>query len=143
MGPNSQSSQIQPISTSVISHTKFCPYIGILLNKSKLVGSPPPRGRSPPPSRSAYSPPRGAPMGRDLDRDRVRDYSPGSRRPAPYDSSRGGPPIKRSRPDDGLSRSLPPRDGPPRGIVRDMPMRDSLRGPPRDSGRGGLGSFRR
>ena len=102
-----------------------------------LLGSSPPRGRSPPPTRSAYSPPRSAPISRDFDRDRSRDYSPGARRPAPYDSPRGGPPIKRARPDDMLSRGLGTRDGPPRGIVRDPPMRDSPRGPPRDGGRGG------
>lgn len=111
--------------------------------RSYMAGSPP-RSRSPlTTSRSAYSPPpRGAPMGREMDRDRGRgDYSPGSRRPAPYDS-RGPAPIKRARADDmPPSRGPPSRDGPPRGMSRDGPPRDSSRGPPRgpprDSGRGG------
>ncbi|KAH3806499.1 hypothetical protein DPMN_134819 [Dreissena polymorpha] len=68
---------------------------------------------------------------RDLDRDRIRDYSPPARRPAPYDSPRGGPPMKRPRPDDGLSGRGPPmRDGPPRSMSREGPSRDSARGPP-------------
>jgi len=102
--------------------------------KSCILGTSPPRSRSP---LRSYSPPRGAP----LERERIRDYSPGARRPNPYDSTRGGPPMKRSRPDDGpMGRPL--RDGPPRGIVRDGAPRDSVRGPPRESGRGG-GGFRR
>lgn len=81
-------------------------------------------------------------MGREMDRDRGGrgDYSPGSRRPAPYDS-RGPAPIKRARADDMPPSRGPPREGPPRGMSRDGPPRDSPRGPPRgpprDSGRGG------
>lgn len=98
-------------------------------------GSPPPRARSPlPPSRSAYSPPpRSAPISRDMERDRIREYSPGARRPAQYES-RGAPPMKRSRVDDmPPPRGLSTREAPPRGIPRG---RSPPRAPPRDSGRG-------
>lgn len=103
-----------------------------MYNMYQLLGSPPPRSRSPLASRAAYSPPR----------DRIRDYSPGSRRPAPYDTSRGAPPMKRSRPDDMMS-SRPMRDGGPRGIVREAPLREASRGMSREGGRGGMSSFRR
>lgn len=117
------------------------------LTKFEILGSPPPRSRSPiAQSRSVYSPPRGMPMGRELDRDRTRDYSPGARRPGAYDS-RGAPPMKRSRPDDMPPRGMAQRDGPQRGMSRDMPSRDAHRGPPRgpprDGGRGGPQTFRR
>lgn len=140
------------------SRDTFDPYsrdrLSGLTSRTYGGGSSPPRRSSPglAPPRSSYSPPRGLPP-RDMDRDRSRggDYSPGSRRPAPYDA-RGPPPTKRPRPDDSMQmRGPPPSRGPSRemGGPRDTlrggrgPPRGGMRDGPRDGGRPGGPPFRR